>query len=88
MTLAQLTKQLQRLVDKGHGRTHVVINKSTFKNNLEADGCCMFDIEAVHVGRWIILDENGYHIHADEQEHWREGIVLTGDCAPAKEPSR
>ena len=83
MTANRLHTILGNLISAGHGRKRVVINKRTFTDNRENDGLCMLPVAKVRPDEILMLDDGGYHIHADEREHYAEVVVLSGESEAA-----
>ena len=79
MTVGKLHKLLAKLIAEGHARKPVCIHKGTFKHPLEPDGCCILDVEDVHI-RWVTqLDGDGaVEENQDGTEHEKRCAVLTG----------
>jgi len=86
MTLNQLHKQLGALIDKGHGRRQVCIDKRSFQHNLEPDGCVILPVCRTDT-RWIVeLDGDGCAvINKDGSEHGETTVILGGSSYPVSE---
>jgi hypothetical protein len=83
VTLNRLYRELGKLIDKGHGRKTVVIDKRTFTHPLEDDGCCMIDVEGVEPAFFNRLDDDGYTaLNKDGSERTMSAVVLTGGSDP------
>jgi hypothetical protein len=82
MTVATLHKRLAELVTRGHGRKPVCINKETFRDSLEQDGCVILGVEAIEGPKWIpnCDDDGGTKKNADGSESGRMTVVLKGDA--------
>lgn len=82
ITVAALHKKLTALVERGHGRKPVCINKETFQDNRESDGCVILGVEDLDGPIWIPnADDDGGHLeNADGSESGRMTVVLKG-CA-------
>jgi hypothetical protein len=82
MTLNELHKRLGKLIEQGHGRCRVSVNKSTFQDNREADGCVILPVYQVAVD-WIPeFDDSGYiGVNKDGSERGRMTVVLGGGTA-------
>ena len=79
MTLNQLYKGLGKLIEKGHGRKAVCVDKESFRDNREPDGCTVLDIACVDV-RWIVNadDDGGAKINKDGTENGSTRIIFGG----------
>lgn len=80
MTVAKLHRLLGEIVERGHGRKPVCIDKSTFHHPLEGDGALILGVESVEGPRWIYNcdDEGGVKENADGSESGRMTVVLKG----------
>ena len=86
MTLNQLYKRLGKLIEKGHGRKAVCVDKESFRDNRESDGCTILDIVCVDV-RFIVNadDDGGAKINKDGTENGSARIIFGGsDYAASK----
>lgn len=81
MTVSRLHKLLGALVEAGHGRKPVLINKPTFRHNCEDDGVVMLDVEGVDGPRWISIadDDGGTKWNQDGTEAGKRVVLLYGD---------
>lgn len=79
MTLNQLHKQLGKLIEKGHGRRGVCVDKESFKRPLESDGCTILPIEHIDV-RWIAIidDDGGPKENKDGTESGSMQVIVSG----------
>jgi len=83
VTLNKLYRELGKLIDKGHGRKTVVIDKRTFAHPLEDDGLCMIDVEGVDSAFFRRLDDDGSTaLNKDGSERTMSAVVLTGGSEP------
>lgn len=82
-TVARLHKALGKLIEQGHGRKPVQINKATFHNPLEDDGAVIMDIEEVEGPRWIptIDADGGTQLNKDGSEAGSRVVMLKGGAA-------
>lgn len=82
-TVARLHKELGKLIDQGHGRKSVQINKQSFQHILEDDGVVIMDIEAIEGPRWITKadDDGGTKWNRDGTEAGRRVVILKGGAA-------
>lgn len=83
MTVGKLHKLLGQLVDQGHARKPVCINKNTFRHPLEDDGAVILGVEAVTGPKWIgNADDDGFtKENADGTESGRMTVILEGGAA-------
>lgn len=83
MTVSTLHKRLAELVERGHGRKPVCINKETFKDNRESDGCVILGVEEIQGPYWIpnADDDGGHRENADGTESGRMTVLLIGGAA-------
>jgi hypothetical protein len=79
-TVARLHRELGKLIEQGHGRKPVQINKQSFHHVLEDDGVVIMDIEAIEGPRWITEadDDGGTKWNRDGSEAGRRVVVLKG----------
>lgn len=79
-TVARLHKELGKLIEQGHGRKPVQINKQSFQHVLEDDGVVIMDIKAIEGPRWITEadDDGGTKWNRDGSEAGRRVVVLNG----------
>lgn len=80
ITVARLHKELQRLIDSGHGRKPVCIDKRSFSHPLEQDGAVIFDIDDVLGPMFIgMADDDGFtKWNKDGTESGRRVVLLKG----------
>lgn len=79
MTVGRLHKQLTKLIEQGHKRRKVVIDKPTFSHPLESDGCCMLDVKDMSLVCYHILNEHGGFGHGkNDVEKYQTSLVLVG----------
>lgn len=80
MTVIKLHKLLGKMIEQGHGRKRVCINKATFKHPLESDGCVTLDIAKVGIQNYPLLDgDGGPKFRADGSESTCTTAVISGD---------
>lgn len=79
MTIANLHKQLGKLIARGYARKRVVINKQTFSHPLESDGCCMLDVTGASIGDYILLNDDGGTLQDNGNEKYVQSLILTGN---------
>jgi hypothetical protein len=80
MTLNQLQKRIARLIEQGYGRRRVAVDKPSFRNNCEADGCVILPVIGLGV-EWIpdSDDDGGCATNKDGSERGRLTVVIFGD---------
>lgn len=80
MTVNKLYKDLGKLIEAGHGRKKVAINKNTFNHALESDGCVILHVETSSI-EWVptIDDDGGFKENKDGSEAGCSMCVLCGD---------
>lgn len=80
ITVARLHKALTALIEQGHGRKPVCIDKSTFHHPLEGDGAVVLEVESVAGPAWISMsdDDGGAKLNGDGTESGRHVVVLKG----------
>lgn len=78
-TVNQLHKKLGKLIEVGYGRAMVVVNKPTFTDNRESDGCTNLPIADCSL-TYIYLadDDGGIATNKDGSERGRMMCVLSG----------
>lgn len=80
MTLNQLHKLLTKLIAQGHGRKAVYVDKGSYRDNRENDGCVILPVDTGAMHTYRLLDEDGgYWINKDGSERQRTSLVLVGD---------
>ena len=82
-TVARLHKELGQLIEQGHGRKPVQVNKASFYHPLEEDGAVILDIETVEGPTWIGMadDDGGTKYNRDGTESGERVIILKGGAA-------
>ena len=79
MTIARLHKQLTALMEKGHGRKRVCIDKATFTDPLEDDGVTVMNVTDATEMTINVADGDGWTAtNADGSEKTRKVLVLGG----------
>lgn len=80
ITVANLHKRLGKLVESGHGRKPVVVDKTSFTHSCEADGVTILPLSGLGV-LWIPTadDDGGTKFNRDGSEAGRRCVVLVGD---------
>lgn len=80
MTLNKLHKILGKLIEQGHGRHRVSVDKQSFRDNREGDfSTMMLPVEVVDV-QWIndADDDGGLAVNKDGTERGRMTVILGG----------
>lgn len=79
MTLNRLCKILNALRAE-HGHCRVSVDKSSFQDNRESDGCTVLMVHGADV-RWIndADDDGGIAVNKDGSERGRTTVILFGD---------
>ena len=80
MTVSALHKQLGALIEAGHGRKPVAVNKRTFTDPLEQDGAVILAVHGVEGPRFIptLDDDGGTKWNLDGSEAGKRLVVLFG----------
>ena len=80
-TIASLHKALGKLIDEGHGRKPVCVNKESFQHNCEDDGAVVLELSGMGI-QWVpwIDDDGGTKWNKDGSESGRTILVLAGDA--------
>lgn len=81
MTLNKLHKLLGKLIEQGHGRRTVGVDKQSFQDNRENDGPMILPVCEVDV-EWIndADDDGGLAFNKDGTERGRTTIILGGSA--------
>ena len=79
MTVDRLYKILGQIIADGCGRRLVAVDKTSFHDNRENDGCTILPISGVMVYPVPQADDDGGHaINKDGSERYRSICVLYG----------
>ena len=80
MTVQRLHKLLGQLIEQGHGRKPVCVDKGSFSSPLENDGVTVFDLETVNGPQWLCMadDDGGTKWNKDGSESGRRVVILKG----------
>lgn len=82
MTLLKLKKIIDQMVENGHSRSKVTIDKETFQHPLEGDGCCILDVHSYEIVRVLVADDFGGVVeNKDGSERTNKCFVLRGSDA-------
>lgn len=60
MTIGRLHKLLGRMIDQGHARKKICINKESFSHPLEGDGAVILEVETAQIESYPMLDDDGF----------------------------
>jgi hypothetical protein len=89
MTVSRLHKLLGALIDAGHGRKPVMVDRSTFSDPRDNDGLILlppWDVRSEWVGN--ADDDGGVKMNRDGTESGRVCVVIVGDCADPEPVAR
>lgn len=79
MTVNALHKLLGKLINQGHARKPVCIDKTTFTHNLEQDGCLILEVCGVDILPIIKMDDDGgSKVDSKGRECYQQTCVLVG----------
>jgi len=79
MTVVKMHKLLGEMIEKGHGRKHVCMNKATFHHPLEGDGAVILDVDNIEVQSFPMIDDDGFtKVKTDGSESCHTAAVITG----------
>lgn len=80
MTVAALHKRLGALIEAGHGRKPVLVDKPSFQHPCEQDGVGMLELADVDGPKWIPIfdDDGGTKWNKDGTEAGKTVVTLTG----------
>jgi hypothetical protein len=83
MTVSRLHKLLGALIEAGHGRKPVLVDRSTFSDPRDNDGLLMLPPWDVQGPRWIPMadDDGGTKWNKDGTESGQQCLLIVGDCA-------
>jgi hypothetical protein len=83
ITVARLHKLLGELIDAGHGRKPVLVDKQSFTNPCENDGAILLPVSVVNGPKWIPMldDDGGTKWNRDGTESGKIVVVLGGEAA-------
>lgn len=89
MTVSRLHKLLGALIEAGHGRKPVLVDKQTFTDPRENDGPMLLSLWAVQGPRWIpnADDDGGTKWNCDGTESGQRCVVLAGNNAEPEAPA-
>ena len=84
MTIGKFQKLLTDLVENGHARKRVCVQKDTFKHILEEDGAVILDVDSAGLMSFPMCDDDGgVKTLADGTESCHTALVIKGDYDPA-----
>lgn len=83
VTIAALHKRLGKLIEAGHGRKPVFVDKASFTDNRENDGVSILPLAVVIGPKWIPMadDDGGTKWNTDGTEAGSTVLVLGGQSA-------
>lgn len=89
MTVSRLHKLLGALIDAGHGRKPVLVDRATFSDPRDNDGLILLPPWAVQGPRWIpnADDDGGAKWNRDGSESGQRCVLIVGDCAEPDAPA-
>ena len=80
LTVNQLHKLLGKLIEEGHGRDQVCIDKRTFSHPLEGDGVCILAVGGVEFQHISQVDGDGFRMETKRgHEITRRTVVIHGE---------
>lgn len=84
MTVRNLHRVLGKMIEAGHGRTRVLVNKDSFTHPLESDGCVMIDAHHVELKLIPMIDDDGGSaLDSKGRERTIKALVIDGGNDPA-----
>lgn len=80
MTVEKLYRLLGDLVGKGHGRKPVCIDKYSFQDNQEGDGCTILEVHNCECPVFVAIadGDGGVKYNKDGSESGRMTVILKG----------
>lgn len=85
VTINQLYRLLGKQIDAGNGRLPVCVNKETFTDNREPDGCVILEVCGLNVERIRMCDgDGGTAVTKAGLEITRRTAVLFGNTGEQK----
>lgn len=86
ITVNKLHKMLGKMIEQGHGRKPVCVNKQSFSHPLEGDGTVILELAGADV-QWIPTsdDDGGTRYNKSGTESGRVCCVLNGGAVPDPE---
>jgi hypothetical protein len=81
ITIARLHKHLGELIEQGHSRRPVCVNKESFSHPLELDGAVILNVAKIDI-QWVptASDDGGTKMNRDGSESGKRVLVISGDC--------
>jgi hypothetical protein len=81
VTINQLNKLTSKLIEQGHGRRAVCVDKSKVTHPLEPDGCCVIPVTAAEIDvHEMMNDDGGVKELANGQTAYRTALVIKAEC--------
>lgn len=78
-TVARLHKELGKLIEQGHGRRIVAVDKDSFRHNCEGDGVTILDLAGLGITAVHNSDgDGGQKFNKDGTESMSMMLVLAG----------
>ena len=81
ISVAKMHKMLGELIEKGHGRRHICVDKATFTDNRESDGVTILDVYVLKPACIEMADDDGGLALNKDGTAKTRNIVLLGGCA-------
>jgi len=81
MTIGRLHKLLGRMIEHGHARKKVCINKESFQHPLEGDGAVILEVETAQIESYPMLDDDGF----TKENSCHTSLVLGGAASTVPE---
>jgi hypothetical protein len=79
MTIFQLKKIIDQHIKNGHGRKLVYVDKGTFRDPRESDGCVILPALGATMQVYGLCDDDGgMKIKKDGSESIRQSLVIYG----------
>lgn len=81
MTIKNLFNQLSKLIEEGHGRKLVCVDKSKVTHPLEGDGCCIIPVTSIGIDVHDMMDDDGGMKElSNGQTAQRTALVIKAEC--------
>jgi hypothetical protein len=79
MTIGRLHKLLGKMIEQGHARKKVCINKDSFFHPLEGDGAVILEAETAQIEAHPMIDDDGFtKFRADGSESMHTSLIIGG----------
>jgi hypothetical protein len=88
MTVLRMHKMLGALIEAGHGRKPVLVDRASFSDPRDNDGVILLPPRDVQGPRWIpnADDDGGTKWNRDGSESGQQCVLIVGDCAEPEAP--